>query len=402
MLALDLLTSVIWLGLHLSSVVDASTVYGCYSANGVEPDPGWSMAASLVLIDDDANCDGTLSTGSIDEVDDGVYAPSSGAPSVGAKLYNSAGININDPIINVINTFEVLIFSACTSSHLGYWYYTGNGKFFTNILATGQQKSTDRSDHTTGVVNYASSLKKRSSADSSAAVLNTTHVLPEEPDSPLDELHSSFGGLPNNGTFYVPFDGPLPQGTSISDYEVSLDTFVDIITSKNGQSDLPSTQPNALAVRSEASSLSTRVENSCTALGTVLDSVNGFRAFRITGVNWNSRSQQFSSAVIDGLANRIIGSAVGSTISDTVTRGVVASTSAMFLTINPLENRSWNQVFGLVTQSALNTIFFDIGTDMARNFYSEGVYQIADGAGNVVVNVVAWARDNWVALGDDY
>jgi hypothetical protein len=39
------------------------------------------------------------------------------------------------------------------------------------------------------------------------------------------------------------------------------------------------------------------------------------------------------------------------------------------------------------------TILSDTGTDMARNFYSHDVYSIADGAGNVVVNVVAWARE---------
>lgn len=40
-----------------------------------------------------------------------------------------------------------------------------------------------------------------------------------------------------------------------------------------------------------------------------------------------------------------------------------------------------------------STILSDIGTDMTRNFYSHDVYSIAGGAGNVVVNVVAWARE---------
>ena len=40
-----------------------------------------------------------------------------------------------------------------------------------------------------------------------------------------------------------------------------------------------------------------------------------------------------------------------------------------------------------------SAILSEIGTDTARNFYSHDVYSIADGAGNVVVNVVAWARE---------
>ena len=40
-----------------------------------------------------------------------------------------------------------------------------------------------------------------------------------------------------------------------------------------------------------------------------------------------------------------------------------------------------------------STILSDIGTDIARNFYTHDVYSIADGAGNVVINVVAWAGE---------
>ena len=41
----------------------------------------------------------------------------------------------------------------------------------------------------------------------------------------------------------------------------------------------------------------------------------------------------------------------------------------------------------------LSGIGTDIGSDMAQKFYSHDAYSIADGAGNVVVNVVAWARE---------
>jgi hypothetical protein len=47
--------------------------------------------------------------------------------------------------------------------------------------------------------------------------------------------------------------------------------------------------------------------------------------------------------------------------------------------------------FSLIRERS--TILSDIDTDMTRDFYSHDVYSIADGAGNVVVSVVAWARE---------
>lgn len=143
----------------------------------------------------------------------------------------------------------------------------------------------------------------------------------------------------------------------------------------------------------------------CQALGSVIDAANGFRVSRISGVNWNGRFEGFSTNAMDGLANRLLATITSSPNYDgpaMIQRAIVESHAAMFLSVVYPMGTTWRSRISLITQSALNTLLFDIATDMARNLYSEGTCVIADGAGHVVLRIVGWARAGWVTSGDDY
>ena len=216
----------------------------------------------------------------------------------------------------------------------------------------------------------------------------------------LEDIHALFGGPPNDGTFYVPDGGILPGG-KLHDYSVALKDLQSVIRLEcpkiRGRR---ATSLSALSVRSGTSShsdnrLGTRYEGSgCTATGQVVNNANGFDVRIVEGIY--GLLSGIASGPCDGLAQRLI-----ATVSDpahidsqdTFVRGIVASSTAIFFSAEPL-GATWRSRLSLVTQSALNTLVFDIALDMSRHLYNEATYVVADGAGNVVVRIVAWAESN--------
>lgn len=145
-------------------------------------------------------------------------------------------------------------------------------------------------------------------------------------------------------------------------------------------------------------------ETTCQALGSVIDAANGFRVHLINGVNWSGRFEDFASNAMSGLANRVLDSIMSSPGydgADMVMRGIVASHLAMLLSVYSM-GATWRERVGLIIQSALNTLMFDIALDMSRNLYTTATWDIADGAGHVVLRIVGPARKDWTSAGNDY